>query len=314
VAGPCDVVETCDGANTACPADAFEPSSLECRATAGFCDIAENCTGSAAACPPDAFEPNTLECRADAGQCDVVENCTGSGALCPIDSFEPAATVCTDNDFCTAGDACDGNGACVSGIDVDTICPVCEACDPSDGSCSAGPRIDCLEPSLPAKARILIKDKAVDQGDLVVWKWIKGEATTVADFGDPTTTDGYTLCVFDDNVEVFRSSVPAAGLCGALPCWRTTGATGFKYINRDRTPDGVMRVLLKSGAAGNAKVLVKGKGVNLPFPASFLPMATPVHVQLQADSGTCWQTTHISMGPLLNTIDTYKSVSEGPTP
>jgi hypothetical protein len=113
---------------------------------------------------------------------------------------------------------------------------------------------------------------------------------------------------------VFRSSVPAGGTCGSLDCWRTLGATGFKYINRDRTPDGVLKVLLKSGTAGRAKVLVKGKGVNLPFPASFLPMATPVHVQLQSESGTCWQTTHLQTGPLLNTLDTYKSVSEGPVP
>jgi hypothetical protein len=62
---------------------------------------------------------------------------------------------------------------------------------------------------------------------------------------------------------------------------------------------------------------MKGKGDNLPFPAGFLPMATPVKVQLANDNpavGTCWQTTHVSMGPLINTLDMYKSVSEGPVP
>ena len=50
-----------------------------------------------------------------------------------------------------------------------------------------------LEPSVAGKARVLIKDKSPDKGDLLVWKWIKGEATTLPDFGDPTLTDSYTL-------------------------------------------------------------------------------------------------------------------------
>jgi len=73
--------------------------------------------------------------------------------------------------------------------------------------------------------------------------------------------------------------------------------------------------LLKTGTAGKAKIIVKGKGDNLPFPVGFLPMATPVKVQLQNDTpGLCWQTTHISTGPLTNTHEMFKSVSEGPTP
>jgi hypothetical protein len=60
---------------------------------------------------------------------------------------------------------------------------------------------------------------------------------------------------------------------------------------------------------------LKGKGDNLPFPAGFLPMTAPVTVQLSNDTpGTCWQTTHASTGPLTNTLDTFKSVSEGPVP
>jgi hypothetical protein len=61
--------------------------------------------------------------------------------------------------------------------------------------------------------------------------------------------------------------------------------------------------------------LLRHKGGNLPFPGGFLPMATPVMVQLSNDTpGACWQTTHVSTGPLINTLDQYKSVSEGPTP
>jgi hypothetical protein len=215
--------------------------------------------------------------------------------------------LCTINEVCTTG-------ACGGGTNVNILCADCEACDPGTGLCGSGPRTDCLEPSVAGKARVLIKDKTPDKADLVVWKWIKGEATTLADFGDPTMTDGYTLCVFDAGAEVFRSDVPADGTCGSALCWRTL-STGYKYINRDRIPDGILKVLLKVGTAGRAKVIVKGKGDNLPFPgAAFLPMMTPVQVQLSSDSGTCWQTTHIARGPLINSLDQYKSVSEGPTP
>lgn len=148
-----------------------------------------------------------------------------------------------------------------------------------------------------------------------MWKWIKGEATTLAGFGDPTTTNDYTVCVFDDGTEVFRASIPAGGACGSLPCWRLLGSSCYKYINRDRTPDGILKVLLKSGTAGKAKIILKGKGDNLPLPAGFLPIATPVQIQLSNDTpGQCWQTTQTALGPFINAVDQFKSVSDGPTP
>src|SRR6185369_12665149 len=77
-AGVCDNDETCTGASTTCPADAFEPSATVCRSSAGVCDVAENCTGSSAACPADAFQSSATVCRSSGGVCDVAENCTGS--------------------------------------------------------------------------------------------------------------------------------------------------------------------------------------------------------------------------------------------
>jgi hypothetical protein len=314
-AGVCDTLENCDGINTACPADVFLPTTTVCRAVGGVCDVAENCTGSGAACPADGFEPTTVICRADAGQCDVAENCTGGGITCPADAFEPDTLPCDDNDLCTFGELCDGFGSCEGGINTNLTCSPCEACEPSTGLCGPGPRTDCFESTVAGKSRVLVKDKDPDRADLTVWKWIKGEATTLADFGSPETTSEYTLCVFDDGTEVFRSTINAGGTCGLTPCWRPLGSAGFKYINRDRTPDGILKVLLKSGTAGKAKVILKGKGDNLPFPASMLPMETPVKVQLSNDDpGTCWQTTHVSMGPLINSIDQYKASNEAPVP
>src|SRR5436309_72290 len=123
-AGVCDVDETCTGTSTACPANAFEPSTTVCRASAGECDPAEHCTGSSATCPGDAKDPagtactddgnpcsrdecdgthdacqplpGTLAtlCRSAAGVCDADETCTGTSTACPANAFEPSTTVC----------------------------------------------------------------------------------------------------------------------------------------------------------------------------------------------------------------------------
>ena len=86
--------------------------------------MAESCTGASAACPADQFQPNTVECRASGNTCDAAENCTGSSALCPADTGQPDGDgdgVCDGEDDCpeiadpsqvdsdgdTLGDSCD---------------------------------------------------------------------------------------------------------------------------------------------------------------------------------------------------------------
>jgi hypothetical protein len=68
-------------------------------------------------------------------------------------------------------------------------------------------------------------------------------------------------------------------------------ATGFRYRDPDRTPDGAHTLVLKSGA-GSATIRFKGAGDllsdrpgGLPAP----PLAVPLRVQLQAAGGACWE-------------------------
>jgi hypothetical protein len=65
-----------------------------------------------------------------------------------------------------------------------------------------GPALGCLPPAVGGKAKLVIKDNALDSKDLLKWKWAKGSATDVTDFGDPVTTDAYFLCVYDAGVRV----------------------------------------------------------------------------------------------------------------
>lgn len=151
--------------------------------------------------------------------------------------------------------------------------------------CGATPEV-CRTPEIPAKAQITLKDAADDAKDQLVWKWAKGAATTLADFGDPTRGDGYELCLYDGGGLVASSTAPAAGLCEGRACWSARG-TGFGYKDRLRTPDGLQQITLKAGVDGRASIQVKGQGAALGMP-NLTTLASPLTVQLKTTTGACW--------------------------
>jgi hypothetical protein len=300
-AGTCDVAENCDGVNDACPGDGFASSTLECRAANGACDVAENCTGSGPACPTDGFASSSTECRGDAGQCDVAENCTGSGPACPGDGFEPDGTTCDDGNACVLGEECTG-GVCGGGVG--EVCSACETCVVGTG-CEELPRNDCFLSTQPLRSKILIKDTTPDDVDKAIWKWIKGQAVATADFGDPLATDDYAFCVYDNTGLVMEMAAPAGGTCGTRPCWKALNGKGFKYVNKLGTPNGMTKLLLKAGGAGLSKVVMKGKGVNIPIPT--LPLTLNVQAEIRGANGECWSTIHTLTGTTRNDGTQFKS-------
>ena len=140
-----------------------------------------------------------------------------------------------------------------------------------------------------AKNKLLIKNKADNTKDKLVWKWIKGDATTQVQFADPTTTASYALCFYAGATPTLIEglSVPPAG-----GKWSAISTKGYKYKDPSGTNDGVTKIIVKGGAAGKSKALVKGKGANLPDFDSDLPIAMgdlPMTVQLRNNSnGLCW--------------------------
>jgi len=152
------------------------------------------------------------------------------------------------------------------------------------GPCSPAPRPVCKAAS-PGAARLTIKDRTPDTVDQVRWKW-KGAATAVADFGTPTLTTDYALCLYQGTTLKLAARAPAGGTCGTNPCWKALGTKGYVYKNSALTPDGLLKGTLKAGDTGKASVTVKGKGTNLPD--GVLPLAVPVTVQVQGTNGSCW--------------------------
>ncbi len=139
--GSCDVAETCDGANPACPADLKLGPASPCRPAAGDCDVAEYCDGVGNDCPTDRKLGAETTCRPSTGTCELAATCDGVQSACPPSPKRPLGTICraAAND-CVAAAKCDGvAAACADGVQTadGTRCTggLCQAgtCAPPDG-------------------------------------------------------------------------------------------------------------------------------------------------------------------------------------
>jgi cysteine-rich repeat protein len=198
-----------------------------------------------------------------------------------------------------AGEQCDQGGGNVANGDG------CSATCQLEFGCEVTPASGCRLPTASKAAQIQIADKTPDSKDRLLWKYGKGAATTVGDFGTPLTTTEYFLCIYANNTLVEKTKIPPGGLCAGKACW-SAKTTGFKYKDKDLTPDGIQQVVLKAGLAGKTKIQVKGTGVNLPTPT--LPLSLPVKVQLKNSNGVCWEANYAAPA-LKNTTGLYKDKS-----
>ena len=160
----------------------------------------------------------------------------------------------------------------------------------AQGACGATPLTTCRQPVASGGGVLDIEDRTPDDQDRLVFKWAKGAATSKSDFGDPLSSTSYELCLYDGTSDLIsHASAPAGGTCNAAsprPCWRES-STGFKYADRDLTPNGVQTLLLKAGEAGKSRITLKGRGAALDVPP--LPATLPVRAQLLNSDGVCWE-------------------------
>jgi hypothetical protein len=182
----------------------------------------------------------------------------------------------------------------------------CGACQ--IGGCPAEPCSDCLSPAI---ATFLIKnDPAVGSpNDSIKWKWRKGEAFDQDALGNPTTETPYTLCVYDS----VAGSAALATVLSVPPgsLWTDKDPGGVRYTDMTGASGGVMRIRLKTGAAGKTKVLLTAKGSNVPTPApadpEYFAQDPNVVVQLHTHGGTCWTSEFAAAGTLANDPTRFKA-------
>ncbi len=211
---------------------------------------------------------------------DIATNSWSNAAAMAIPRHGIAA-VTLDDRILTPG------GGTVQGLQptaaVDSFVPSTAAASPA---CPPAPDA-CRTPAVGGRGLLLLRSAAAPARNALVWDWARGAATTKADFGDPVTSDGYALCAYDGGALVMRATAPAGSACPGRTGWRST-PSGFRYRSRARTPDGLRGVVLKQGADGRARVVVKGKGALVPLP-DLARVTSPVTVQLRrSGNGPCW--------------------------
>ena len=136
----------------------------------------------------------------------------------------------------------------------------------------------------PGTSALVVQSKSPSNQGLT-FTWAKGPSTTnSADFGDPTTTADYAVCLLcglDPGERPGRSH----GSAGSVP-------TGFLY--NSKTAPVLQQMILAAGkTAGKAKIVARGKGsMGLP-PSLPFQTATSVTVQVVNSQNTnCWGDTY----------------------
>ncbi len=281
-----------------CDGGGCTPGGSEC-VQGEFCEL-DRCEVGFGTCA----RHTSIACATDADCHRCILRVPGS---CRADAECPAGTTCEAQLVTAVATTVDGDGDGVPD-DLDN-CPetpnptqadsdgdrIGDLCDVEPVPCAAAPLPGCRSPSVPGKSQLAMKQGTTDAKDSLSWKWSKGSATTLADFGDPTRTDGYALCVYSGGSSLaLTASAPAGGTCkNGKPCWKASGAKGFKYGDADLTPHGIQKLTLQAGDDGKAKIGLGGKGPLLHMPA-LDTLTFPLVVQLQGAQGECWAATYAS--------------------
>jgi hypothetical protein len=185
----------------------------------------------------------------------------------------------------------------------ETITPTATATP--TGVCATAPAVGCRTP-VGFKRRFKISDKT----DLVTWRWRTTGNIAIADFGDPVNTTDYSFCVYAgaSPTLIMELRAPAGGTCGTKPCWKSKGAKGFRYKDKDRTPDGITKLVLRTSVAPLSDIVLRARGANVPIPP--LNLTQPVIAQLQKDDGPeCWEAVY-SAPPLKNNASKFQDKND----
>ena len=161
------------------------------------------------------------------------------------------------------------------------------------------------------------------------WTWWTGEDAGVEDFGDPTESTNYKLCIYDESSDVPRLVVQADAEAG--PRWLRLRGRGFHYRSGARASNAgdLAMLTLRSGATGRARITAVGRGEGLhlssvpmetsceftrdPMRRCMLAGDTKVIVQLhQIDDtpGSCWEAVYESP-PISSGVNKFFDVFDG---
>lgn len=225
------------------------------------------------------LEPAGSICRAVADDCDAAEVCDGTSTICPADVSRDDGVACEDGDPCTADDVC-AAGSCTSGATCDDGNPCTgDVCTESGCEYPATPATTCHTAATSTFA--LSQRNGVSS--TLRWKWMRG-TSTLADFGTPTTSTGYVLCLYDADGLVLRGAVPPSS-----SLWRAASAKLWRYTDHTASAAGVSKLDLAGSDSDRSRIALTAVGDALPDPDLSAGLALPVTLQLRRDDDpACW--------------------------
>jgi len=299
--GICPDDEACvlDWLNKTCVCESQSCAAARAPQCGGNCPLDEVCvpnpsTGHCGCEPVHCFESEAPSCG---GQCPEDKHCIFDPAgYC---SCEPAPCEATGAPTCAG--ACSPEEVCVQ--DKGTGYCRCLA----HTHCASAPVDGCAE---AGRVDFQLIDNVDSAKDKLRWRWRAGEATPLADLGDPEKVTGYRLCVYDRNgadaALAMELDVPSS------PSWSNAGSRGYRYRDGSGEVAGVVDLRVDAGSSGRAQAGIKARGANMPdhSPAGMhrrfdaLPSLT---VQMVNDAGKCW-TSDFST-PRRNTRTKFKASS-----
>jgi 6-phosphogluconolactonase (cycloisomerase 2 family) len=225
-----------------------------------------------------------------------------------------AVVTTTDDSFLYL--ACESNSAITTLQVLDVACP-------------SAPIGGCRQTTVSGASALTMKsgnpsNQDPTRKDLLSWRWKRGAATSLAEFGDPISETDYALCVFDASADpqpIARGNIPANNTCKGLPCWELTASGQLKYKDKEKVvsvnfgkttaPDGLLKVLLKPGEDGKTVIKTKQKGwgvAGYTGGLASLARTPPVTVQLISSTGECWEAVYST--PKLSSPGLFKAKSD----
>ncbi len=92
---------------------------------------------------------------------------------------------------------------------------------------------------------LMLKRDASDASkDKLLWKWMRGESTTLAELQDPTDTAAYALCIYSGTNTLLAGMTVPPGSAN----WSPLGTKGFKYLDANGSAGGVKKMVLTAHA------------------------------------------------------------------
>jgi cysteine-rich repeat protein len=266
--------EQCDDGNTASgdccsPLCQLESAGSSCSddsfcSTGDQCDGAGHCTGTPIAC-------------AAIDECHVEGDCNPGTGTCTNPAKLDGAT-CEDGDPCTTPDRCQA-GVCTTG----PICggTMCLACTPGVG-CAPDDPPACRTAS---SSLVTITDVSAGRGaPRASWLW-KGP-TSLADFGDPTVSSSYELCVLDRSGGTATLREHEAFPSGSAS-WAPSGH-GFMFHLSTPSTRNAQTLRLRASGSGKGNIRLKDRSGDITVGGTPYAEDPDVTLRLRNSDGMCW--------------------------